>query len=206
MATNPPSKTMNANVSRWLIVGLGNPGREFQKNRHNVGFMLLDRVAERLGVTFSRLESKALIAKGEHDKKIIILAKPQTFMNLSGQAVNSLVRFYKIPLEQVLIIYDDIDLPFETLRMRKSGGSGGHQGMASIIECLNSQDFPRMRIGVGRPPGQKDAATYVLKNFSPDEQLILPIVITRGVEAVLHFTQEGIDSAMNKCNPSSVDD
>ena len=184
----------------FLILGLGNPGREYQNNRHNVGFMVVDRLAERLGVGFSRLESKALVTKGRYQGQRILLAKPQTYMNLSGQAAGSLVRFYKVPLEKLLVVYDDVDLPLDTLRLRPQGGAGGQKGMASIIERLGTQEFPRMRVGIDRPPGRMDAAAYVLQDFSPAETESLNFVLDRAVEAIQVFVTEGLETAMNQYN------
>lgn len=186
----------------YLVVGLGNPGREFRANRHNVGFMAADRLAERLGTSFSRLESKALVAKADFDGYRLILAKPQTYMNLSGQAVAALVKFYKIPLENLIVVYDDVDLPFGILRLRPGGGSGGHKGMASIIERLGTQDFPRLRIGVDRPPGRMEAADYVLQDFNPNQVESLPFILDRAVEALLFYVSQGLTTAMNKYNPT----
>lgn len=186
----------------YIIVGLGNPGREYRGNRHNIGFVVLDHLATKLGVTFSRMESKALVAKGELQGHRLILAKPQTYMNLSGQAVRALMRFYKIPLDNLLVIYDDVDLPFETMRLRPQGGSAGQKGMQSIIENMGSPDFSRLRVGVGRPPGQMQAADYVLQNFSKTELEILPFILERTAEAVITFVGSGIEVAMNKYNPS----
>jgi len=184
----------------FLIVGLGNPGREYRANRHNVGFMMVDRLAGRLGVTFTRLESRALVTKSEYQGHKLVLAKPQTFMNLSGQPVNALVRFYKVSLENLLVVYDDVDLPFSTLRLRPEGGSAGHKGMVSIIEKLGTQDFPRMRLGIGRPPGRMEAAGYVLQDFSGEDAEFLPATLDRAVDALLTFITEGIVTAMNKFN------
>ena len=188
----------------YLIVGLGNQGREYQGNRHNIGFLLVNHLAERLGISFSRLQSKALVTDGRYQGRKIILAKPQTFMNLSGQAVGSLVNFYKVALEQLLIVYDEVDLPFGTLRMRPSGGSGGHNGMKSIIERLGTEDFPRMRLGVGRPPGRMEAADYVLQNFSKEEQERLVEILDRAGEAALTFVAQGIEEAMNRYNGDAL--
>lgn len=189
----------------YLIVGLGNPGRQHKKNRHNAGFMVVDHLAQRLGVSFSRLEQKSLVTKAEYQGKRLILAKPQTYMNLSGQAVSALVRFYKLPLNHLLIIHDDIDLPFGVLRLRPGGGSGGQKGLQSIIEQLGTQEFPRLRIGVSRPPGHMEAADYVLQDFSKDEAGFLPVVLNRAVEAVLTFVTDGINSAMNIYNTSGLE-
>lgn len=184
----------------YLVAGLGNRGREFQNNRHNVGFMLVSHLAERLGVSFSRMQSKALVTKGEYHGKRLILAKPQTYMNLSGQAVAPLVRFYKVPLENLLVAYDDVDLPFGLLRLRPSGGSGGQKGMQSIISTLGTEEFPRLRVGIDRPPGRMEASDYVLQDFSKDQVEALAEILDRGVEAVLTFIDEGLDAAMNKYN------
>ena len=188
----------------YLVIGLGNPGRKYQGNRHNIGFMLVDRLAARLGVVFSRVEFKALVTKGEYQDKKIILAKPQTFMNLSGNSAASLVHYYKIPLSQIILIYDDVDLPLGALRIRPGGGSGGHKGMASTIEQLGTQDFPRMRIGIDRPPGRMPVPDYVLQDFSKGDKAIVESSLERGVEAVLLFVSQGLDPAMNHYNSAVV--
>ena len=189
----------------FLAVGLGNPGRDYRSNRHNVGFMLLDRLAARLGLTFSRYQFKALVTKGEYQQQKLVLAKPQTFMNLSGQAVSALVRFYKVPMENLLVVYDDVDLPLGTLRLRPAGGSAGQKGMTSIIEKLGIQDFPRLRIGIGRPSGRMEAAAYVLQDFSTAETELLSITLDRAVDAVLTFVTEGLTMAMNRYNTATND-
>ncbi len=186
--------------SRYLIVGFGNPGRQYKGNRHNIGFMLVDNLARRLGVTFSRMESRALVTKTDYQDKRLILAKPQTYMNLSGQAVASLVKFYKIPLENLLIAYDDVDLPLGTIRIRPMGGSAGQKGMRSTIERLGTEEFPRIRLGVDRPPGSMQAADYVLQNFSNDEIELVNFVIDRATDAILVFVTEGLNVAMNIYN------
>lgn len=193
---------MEQNTSQFIIVGLGNPGREFRETRHNIGFMLVNRLAERLGIEFSRMESKSLVTKGDYQGFRLILAKPMTYMNLSGQAVSSLVRFYKVILENLLVIYDDVDLPLGTLRLRPGGGAGGHKGMQSIIQQLGTPEFPRLRLGIGRPPGKRSAASYVLKDFSMDENEFLPVILDQGVDAALTFVTDGIDIAMNNYNSS----
>ena len=184
----------------YLLVGLGNPGREYSDTRHNVGFMSVDRLAERLGVTFTRTQSKALLTDARYQGVRIYLAKPQTYMNLSGQAVGALVKFYKIPLENLLVLYDDVDLPFDTLRLRPKGGSAGHKGMRSIIQQLGTQEFPRLRLGVGRSFGSRQAADYVLKPFSRQESEFLPAYLDRAADAALAFVTEGIQPAMTIYN------
>ena len=184
----------------YLIVGLGNPGREYRQNRHNIGFMLIDRLAIRLNTRMSRLQSKALIASARYDDAKIILAKPQTFMNLSGQAVQGLARFYKIPLENLIIAHDDLDLPFETIRLRPGGGAGGQKGIKSTIQHLGTNDFPRLRLGIGRPPGRMDAAAYVLQDFAKGDEQFLSETLDRAADAVFAFIDEGLDAAMNKYN------
>jgi len=184
----------------FLIAGLGNPGRQYRDNRHNIGFLAVDRLAASLGLTFTRLESRALVSKGTHQGRRVVLAKPQTYMNLSGKAVASLARFYKVPFVQLLVVYDDVDLPLGTLRLRPTGGSGGHRGVESIIESLGSQEFPRLRLGIGRPPGRMDAGDYVLEDFSRQETEFLPEILGRAVEAILTFSTEGLATAMNRFN------
>jgi peptidyl-tRNA hydrolase, PTH1 family len=194
----------------FLIIGLGNPGREYRETRHNVGFMLLDRLAVKLNARFTRLQSKALVASAifvpnrvdASDCKII-LAKPQTFMNLSGQSVLGLIHFYKLPLTNLLVAHDDLDLPPGTIRIRPDGGSAGQKGMTSILERLGTDDFARLRLGIGRPPGQMQAPDYVLQDFSNADLTIISETLNRAVEAVLTFITEGLDAAMNKYNGSA---
>jgi PTH1 family peptidyl-tRNA hydrolase len=192
--------TVLGSSSTYLITGLGNPGREYRNSRHNIGFMLVNNLADRLDITFSRLESKALVTKAKYQGRTIILAKPQTYMNLSGQSVGSLVKFYKIPLGNLMVVYDDVDLPFGRMRIRPTGGSAGQKGVASIIEQLGTEDFPRLRFGIGRPPGSKRAASYVLRDFSGDDADFLPHLLDRGVDAVITFVTEDLATAMNRFN------
>jgi len=186
----------------YLLVGLGNPGREYRDTRHNIGFMLVDEIANRLEIEFSRTQLRALVTSGVHLGNRIILAKPQTFMNKSGFPAKGLMRFYKQGIKDTLIIYDDIDLPFGTNRLKRSGGSAGHKGMTSIIEQLGTSDFPRMRLGVGRPSGQKQAANYVLKPFNVEETEFLNVYLVTAADAVFDFIENGIESAMTKYNRS----
>ena len=191
---------MGNTKSQFIIAGLGNPGRAFRETRHNIGFMLVSRLAEKLGVEFTRMELKALVTKSDYKGHRLILAKPLSYMNASGQAVSSLVRFYKIPLENLLVVYDDVDLPVGSLRMRPFGGAGGHKGMQSIIQQLGSHEYARMRLGIGRPPGKKAAASYVLKDFSSEEAEFLPVILDRGIDAVLTYVSDVLDRAMSQYN------
>lgn len=188
----------------FMLVGLGNPGREYVNNRHNIGFMVLDHLAGKLTTNFTRVESQALITKENYGDSRLLLVKPQTFMNLSGQSVGSLAKYYKIPEERILVVFDDVDLPFGTIRIRNQGGSGGQRGMKSIIERLGTQDFPRLRIGIGRPPGRMEAADYVLQDFSKPDAEFLGAVLDQAVEAIFTFVEESIDAAMNKFNPVQI--
>jgi len=185
-----------------LIIGLGNPGREYRETRHNIGFMVLDRLAIHFNVRFSRLQSKSLIASGRSTDHRFILAKPQTFMNLSGQSVRALMRFYKIDMSDLLVVHDDLDLSPGTLRIRPDGGSPGQRGMTSIIEYLGTDQFPRLRLGIGRPPGSMDPADFVLQNFSAAESPIIMDILSLAVDAVLCWGHEGIEKAMTQYNVS----
>ena len=184
----------------YLIVGLGNPGREYRETRHNVGFMVVDALARSLETSLSRVQSNAVVGSGSLAGKRVILAKPQTYMNLSGQAVGPLMKFYKVPNERLMVIHDDLDLPLGVLRLRPGGGSAGQKGVASIIQRLGSQEFARLRVGIGRPNGSKDAADYVLNGFTRGEQATAEAALNRAVEAVRTFIQDDLDKAMNLFN------
>ncbi len=193
-------------TDKYLLVGLGNPGREYRLNRHNVGFMLLDRLVQRHGLpAFTRRQGKALITTGTLGDKGVILAKPQTFMNLSGEAVAPLLRFYNLPLERLLVVFDDIDLPVGTLRLRAEGGSSGQGGMKSIIQQLGTENFPRLRIGVGRPPGVKGAANYVLKDLRGEELEIMDTTLDKAADAVECWVKDGLVTAMNRFNGAALE-
>jgi peptidyl-tRNA hydrolase, PTH1 family len=193
---------MENQIFPFLVIGLGNPGREYRETRHNIGFLVIDRLCKAMSISLSRMQSKALVGMGTLEGCKVVVAKPQTFMNLSGQSVGGLVRFFKVPLEQVIVAHDDIDLPLGTLRLRPGGGSAGQKGMASIIQQLGTQEFARLRLGVGRPPGQMDAAAYVLQRFANNEQEMLNLVLDRSEAAVRTFVREGLNTAMNLHNGS----
>jgi len=184
----------------YLLIGLGNPGREYQYTRHNFGFMLIDRIAIRLNARGMKVQSKAIVTTATYEDTKLILAKPQTFMNLSGQSVQGLAHFYKIPNENLMILSDDLDIPFGTIRIRASGGPGGQRGLGSILEKLGTKDVPRLRLGIGRPPGRMEPAAYVLQEFSRDEEKLLSEVLDRAADATLEFVKNGLNAAMNKFN------
>jgi PTH1 family peptidyl-tRNA hydrolase len=185
---------------RYLLVGLGNPGLPYQLHRHNIGFMLMDVLADKNRLVFSRMRHQALIATGSLADRPVVLAKPQTFMNASGSAVARLARFYRIEPQFLLVAYDDLDLPLGTVRFRAGGGSGGHKGMRSILEQLGEQQFARLRIGIGRPPGRMDPADYVLERFLPAEQELRDVVLQEAAGGAMSFLQGGIELAMSRHN------
>jgi PTH1 family peptidyl-tRNA hydrolase len=193
---------MNESVEKktFLIVGLGNPGRQFRYDRHNIGFMALNKLSEKYGEAFSRVQFDALLTDVRINNDKVFLSKPQTFMNNSGTPVAQLMRYYRIPIENLLVVFDDLDLPLGYLRLRPQGGSGGHRGVQSIIDHIGSQDFPRMRLGIGRPPGIMDPSAFVLQSFSEEEDPIVEILLNRAAECIETFHSEGIDSAMNRFN------
>ena len=196
--------TNDAGGEFTLIIGLGNPGREYAGNRHNVGFQTADRLAAAHGLSFSKIQQQAMIALGRINDHRVVIAKPQTYMNDSGRAVSGLMNFYKIPLHRLIVIFDDLDLPFATLRLRSDGGAGGHNGMRSIIGQLGTNQFARLRMGIGRPPGRMDPAAFVLQDFGRDESLELPALLDRAVKALETFIVADITTAMNQFNSSQL--
>jgi len=187
-----------------LIVGLGNPGRHYVNNRHNIGFMCLNHFARTHGIRFDKKQGRARIGMGRVAGSGVVLARPQTYMNLSGQSVNLLVKKFNISLDDLLVIHDDLDLPLGKIRIRRSGGSAGHKGIDSIITCLGSQDFSRIRVGIGRPASallsEADIVAYVLSDFTHDERQTITQVIPMVSEAILCLITEGIVAAMNRYN------
>ena len=186
-------------VERYLIVGLGNPGRGHAFNRHNLGFMAVDRLAARHAIDLTRVQSKAIVGSGRIAERPVILAKPQTFMNLSGEAVGRLAGYYRVPPGNLLVIYDELDIPFGTIRLREKGSAGGHNGMRSIIQRFGSE-FPRLRLGIGRPPGRMDAAAYVLQDFGRDELTLADELLSLAVEAIESFVRHGVELTMSRFN------
>ena len=184
-----------------LVVGLGNPGAEYAKTRHNAGFLLVERLAElwKAGWTNER-KFAARVAKAERDGKKVLLAEPQTFMNLSGESVGALVKFYQLPLAKILVAVDDADLPLGEIRLRKSGGSGGHHGLESIGQHLASREFARLRIGIGRKNGAREITGHVLGRFGADETALLEKVLERAANQVETWLAAGIEKAMSQFN------
>ncbi len=189
-------------MSRYLVAGLGNPGRKYADNRHNVGFRCVERIASAHHLSFDRQQKRAAVALGTIAGCSVILVKPRTFMNRSGYPVASLVSFYRVPLVRTLVVYDDLDLPLGRTRMRPAGGAGGHRGMRSVIRQLGSREFPRLRVGIGRPPGRMDPADYVLQDFSPDEEPVVEEALEQSVAAIETWLTDGIDEAMSRYNRS----
>jgi peptidyl-tRNA hydrolase, PTH1 family len=182
-----------------LIAGLGNPGMKYARNRHNVGFMGLSHLARSEHTEFNRQRFNAQLTEIKLDNERVLLVKPQTYMNLSGNAVGKLAAFYRLPRTDVMVVYDDLDLPLGKIRLRANGSSGGHHGMESIINHLGGTDIPRLRIGIGRPDPTQDVG-HVLSNFSEDEQSILDDVLARSEKALRVWVTQGITAAMNQFN------
>ena len=191
-----------------LIVGLGNPGRGYTNNRHNIGFTCLNYFAKAHGIRFDKKQAQARIGLGELVGNKLVLARPQTYMNLSGHSVSRLVRKFNIDLSDLTVIHDDLDLPLGKIRLRRGGSDGGHKGIQSISSCLGSQNFIRLRVGIGRPTvisgsadiGEVDIIAHVLGDFIPDEKQATALMMTMVSEAILCLLTEGLTSAMNKYN------
>ncbi len=183
----------------YIIVGLGNPGRRYEQTRHNMGFLTIDRIASELGIKVDRIKFKSLIGEGTFCGQKVILVKPQTYMNLSGTAVKEITDFYKLDLSNLIVIYDDIDIAVGTLRIRKGGSSGTHNGMKDIIYKLYDDVFPRIRIGIGGPSGM-NLASFVTGQIPKEEAPLLDDAITRAAKAALSIIESGIDRAMNEYN------
>lgn len=191
-----------------LIVGLGNPGRIYARNRHNIGFMCVRHFAKTQGIRFDKKQGQARIGTGEVAGNKLIVARPQTHMNLSGESVIRLVNKFNISLNDLIVIHDDLDLPLGKIRLSQGSGSGGHKGVDSIITHLGSLDFPRIKVGIGRPPIIEDSAedreaevvAYVLNDFTPEEKKVITEVIPKVSEAILYLLSEGLTAAMNKYN------
>ena len=179
---------------RFLVVGLGNPGPRYAATRHNAGFMVADLLAERIGGRFKAHRANVELIEGRLAGASIVLAKPRSFMNESGGPVVNAARFFKIEPERVLVVHDDLDLPFSTLKLKRGGGDGGHNGLKSITSSLGSKDFIRVRVGIGRPPGRQDPAEFVLREFGAAERRELPVDIDRASDAVEMVLSDGLEA------------
>jgi len=184
-----------------LVVGLGNPGPEYAQTRHNAGFMVVDLLAENLRVSYWKDEAGAKVGLVRFGDDDLVLVKPQTFMNLSGKAVKKLAESYGVPASDVIVIHDDLDLPEEAVRVKRGGGHGGHNGLRSVTEQIG-QDYIRVRLGIGRPPGRQDPAAYVLEPMRKDAAERLEAVVPTGAQAVLHILESGVERAMQEYNGS----
>jgi PTH1 family peptidyl-tRNA hydrolase len=187
---------------RWLIVGLGNPGSDYSGNRHNAGFLVADVLAARIGDGFRRNRQRLLAASGKLVGHAVTVAKPMSYMNLSGGPVASFAAYHKIPAERILVVHDEIDLPFGTIRLKRGGGDAGHNGIKSVASALRTNDFYRVRIGVGRPPGRRVAADHVLGDFTKTERKELPLLIDRAADAVQALLDQGLAAAQNEFHAS----
>lgn len=184
----------------YVIVGLGNPGKQYDKTRHNVGFDVIDMLAKEYGISVTKIKHKALIGEGRIGTEKVLLVKPQTYMNLSGETLIDIYNYYKVDLENIVVIYDDIDLDVGKLRIRKKGSAGTHNGMRSIVKCLGSTEFPRVRVGVSKPMHGQNLADFVLSRFRKEEADDLAMGLEKACNAVDCIIRENLDLAMNKYN------
>ena len=204
MSVQGTSSTAATSPATWLVVGLGNPGPDYARTRHNVGQMVVDELAGRLGTGLTAHKAGAAVgtahlAPGGHK---LILAKPASYMNVSGRPVGALARFYSIRPEHLIVVHDELDIPFDTLRLKTGGGEGGHNGLKSISQVLGTKDYPRVRVGIGRPPGRQPAADYVLRPFSAAERELLPMHLDRAADAVVELVESGLQQAQQRFHPA----
>ncbi|MEU7140502.1 aminoacyl-tRNA hydrolase [Nocardia sp. NPDC046473] len=182
-----------------LVVGLGNPGTEYERTRHNVGFLVADVLAERVGGRFAvHKKSGADLLQARLDGRQVLIAKPRSFMNLSGRPVAALAKFFSVPPTEVIVVHDELDLQFGEIRLKRGGGEGGHNGLRSISSALTTKDYLRIRIGIGRPPGRQDPADYVLKPFAAPERKEVPVIVEQAADAVELLLRVGLEAAQNR--------
>lgn len=184
----------------FLITGLGNPGQKYKNTRHNVGFMVLDKISEKLSTKIEKVKFKGLLGDTNYKNKKVILLKPHTYMNLSGESVKDAASFYKIPIENIIIIYDDMDLPIGRIRIRSKGSSAGHNGLKSIIYQMSSENFSRIKIGIGKPQNKVKSKGHVLGKFSDEEREKIDEILDVAANAALTIVEHGADEAMNRYN------
>ncbi len=187
-------------ASSFLVLGLGTPGPEYAMTRHNLGFMVVDELAARHNLPVQERTRLALVGQGRIRDRQVVMAKPRTYMNLSGQAAQSLAARFQIPPQHLLALVDDFTIPLGRVRLRKDGGSGGHNGLTSLLECLGTRDFPRLRLGIGPLPPGTDQVDFVLGLFEPDQEEARKALIQRGADAVECFLELGLEAAMNQFN------
>lgn len=184
----------------WLVVGLGNPGAQYAGNRHNVGQMVADELAARVGATFKSHKTSSRVAEGflgPGGPKLVI-AKPNSYMNTSGGPVSALLKYYSLPTDRLIIVHDELDIPFDTVRLKQGGGHGGHNGIRDVSKAIDAGDFTRVRVGIGRPPGRQDAADFVLKDFSGTERQALPNLLSDAADAVEAIVEHGLVAAQQR--------
>ena len=195
-----------ADDAPWLVVGLGNPGARHAGNRHNLGFHVVDRLAADVGGSFSKHRSRADVLSGRlgtdggRPGPKVVLAKPHTYMNESGGPVSGLVRFFRVPLDRLLVVHDELDLPFGTVRLKRGGGEGGHNGLRSVSQSLGSRDYCRLRLGIGRPPGRMDPADYVLKDVPSADRVEQSLMVEEAADAATAVTRLGLQRAADTVN------
>ena len=189
-----------------LIAGLGNPGEQYQSNRHNLGFLTLDYLAGRHDIPLKKQGFEALFGKGKIGNETVLLAKPQTYMNLSGIALERLVSYFKVDIKDLIVVHDDLDLPFETIRLKKGGGEGGHKGLMSIVQHVGSADFIRVRIGIGKPMRKAMVERYVLSPFAEEEQNAVPSILAVACDVVGEVILSGVETAMQRYHGKTINE
>ena len=189
-----------------LIAGLGNPGEQYQSSRHNLGFLTLDYLAGRHDIPLKKQGFEALFGKGKIGNETVLLAKPQTYMNLSGIALERLVSYFRVDIKDLIVVHDDLDLPFETIRLKKGGGEGGHKGLMSIIQHVGSADFLRVRIGIGKPIRKSMVEKYVLSPFAEEEQNAVPSILAVACDVVAEVILSGIEAAMQRYHGKTINE
>lgn len=195
-----PEVSSHSTLPTWIVVGLGNPGERYAQNRHNIGYMVVDELARRMNSTFSSHKSNARVCEGrlEMGGSKVVLAKANTFMNASGGPVSSLAKYFSAPATQVIVVHDELDLPFDTVKLKQGGGHGGHNGLRDISSALGSPQYLRVRVGIGRPPGQRDVADFVLSDFSAAEKKSVPVLVAEAADAVEAIVAEGLLAAQQR--------
>ncbi|MFC7403051.1 aminoacyl-tRNA hydrolase [Citricoccus sp. GCM10030269] len=204
MTTSDAERSPSPSASTWLVVGLGNPGPDYARTRHNVGAMVVDTLAERLGVRLTAHKAGAAVgtARTEPSGPKLVLAKPTSYMNVSGRPVGALTRFYSITPEHIVVVHDELDIPFDALRLKRGGGEGGHNGLKSISQVLGTKDYFRVRVGIGRPPVRQPPADFVLRPFSSTEREVLPLHLDRAADAVVELAGSSLEQAQQRFHPA----